>query len=181
MILHVIFEEEEVFTDEMSAYRPMRSGQDNILDLTTDAEQAKSEGNHVAAVFFDISGAYNKLKHSVIEDLMVDVGIDPHCGFFKLIMSNLKGRKITMKCDDTVTDEFEIADIGVSQGAVLSPLIFAACTKRIRQHLPADFALSQFSDDGVLWTKCRGKKPNPLKMSHLRMVMERIQRELGEM
>jgi len=179
--LMVVLEEKCYLTDEMSAYRPLRSPQDNILDFWTDVEEALAGGDHVVAVFFDVSGAYNKLRHSVIEDTLRDLGIHSSCGFYKACISHLTDRTIRMKCDTVVTDTRAIPNHGASQGAVLSLILFAASTKRLRRHLPRGFMLSQFSDDGVLWIRCKGRSPCQVRLNHLQTVLALMVEELKKM
>lgn len=179
--LMVVLEHSGTFTDEMTAYRPLRSPQDNLLDICSDIQHALAKDEHIVAVFFDVSGAYNRLRHEIIGNMLKSAGIPPKSSFFKVIMSHLRDRKIRMRCGDTVTEEIMIPNHGVSQGGVLSPALFVACTKRLREKLPAGFNLSQFSDDAVLWIRCKGREPSHFWYNQLQIVLREMVKTLGEM
>lgn len=80
-----------------------------------------------------------------------------------------------------MTETRVLPNHGVSQGAVLSPIIFAACTKYLRRHLPVGYNLSQFSDDAVLWVKVKGRAVNPVVCCHLQLTLQRMVGELLRM
>lgn len=137
-----LFEENHILADQMTAYRPLKGPQENLLDLCSDVEEAITEKGHVLAVFFDVSGAYDKLRYETIVDLLNTIGLSPQCGFYKAILTHLSGRSLRLKCGEHKTRMFNIPNQGVSQGAVLSPILFAACSARLRKHLPKGFQLS---------------------------------------
>lgn len=176
-----VLEDFGILSDEMSAYRPLRSPQDNILDLCVDIEECKKTGGHVTAVFFDVSGAYNKLKHDVIEELFDTVRMSRDSGFRRAIMSLLTDRSIVLSCGTEKTKPHTLENRGVSQGGVLSPIIFAACTARLRRHIPPGVMLSQFSDDGAIWMKCKGRKLSPMQVCILQKTIGDIANELRVM
>lgn len=96
-------------------------------------------------------------------------------------MSQLRDRRVVMSAGDVQTAPIKIPNHGVSQGAVLSPILFAACTRRIRECLLAAFKLPQFSDDSVLWMKCKGKNLSPLRLNNMQTVFNKIVSELNLM
>lgn len=68
--LMVEFESRGTLSDEMSTYRPLRSAQDSLFYLCSAVENARKSNNHLVALFYDISGAYNNLSHVAIAEVL---------------------------------------------------------------------------------------------------------------
>lgn len=173
-----ILEENHVLKDEMSAYRPLRSAQDNILDICSDIEEAKANKGHVLAVFFDIEGAYNSLSHFSVLHTLRRIGIPQDSRLYNVIAEYLRGRTIYLKCDKTQSKTVELGNKGVPQGGVLSPTLFVMTISSICNNLSKGFRLSQYSDDGALWIRLNGQTVNPIASLLMQRMINVIAKDL---
>ena len=84
-----LLDRKKVLNDRMSAYRRLRGAQENILDITTDIEQAVTQNGHILATFFDIEGAYDNLCHSAVLSSLGSIGVSQNCRFTRTLKSFL--------------------------------------------------------------------------------------------
>ncbi|XP_064486151.1 uncharacterized protein LOC135398696 [Ornithodoros turicata] len=59
----------------MAGFRQDRSAVDNVIAVTSSAQQARSEGLHTAAVFLDVPKAYDSVLHSTVGGTLQEAGV----------------------------------------------------------------------------------------------------------
>lgn len=178
--LNAVLEEVGALSPQESAYRALRSTHDNILDVTSGIENALKMNDHVVAVFFDVSGAYNNLCHAAVAEMLVKLGWPITHPLHRIVMDLLTDRRLTMSSGGITSVTKTLENVGVSQGGVLSPALFVAVLHRIRACVPVGYNLSQFSDDGVLWVRSPGKTRSEFIGVQLGNILTEISRELAK-
>jgi ribonuclease HI len=139
-----------------SGCRANHSCDDNILRLEADIRRAQSRGETVAAVFLDLTAAFDKLWNQGAIKYLHSLGIEGR--MLRWLAAFLLNRKIRVRLNGE-TSELVETENGCPQGSVLSPIIFtvvmnsleAAITRHNEQHPLDRVQLSQFVDDGAVW------------------------------
>ena len=115
-------EENVILPDVQSGFRHSRSTTDNLTYLTERIKAAlRKKYQGMYCTFFDIEKAFDRVWHTKLLSKLANIGISGN--IYNVIKSFLSGRKIAVKCGNETSDYFNI-DMGVPQGAVLSPLLF---------------------------------------------------------
>jgi hypothetical protein len=83
--------------------------------------QEIDKGRPTAAVFFDVTKAFDVVDHNFMETKLYS--IDLRGTILKWLMSFLSNRQLTVKINNKTSKVFE-TNIGVTQGSVLDSLIF---------------------------------------------------------
>ena len=115
-------EDNVILPDAQSGFRHSRSTTDNLTYLTEHMKAAlrkKYQGTY--CTFFDIEKAFDRVWHTKLLSKLAGIGISGN--IYQVIKSFLTGRKIAVKYGNEISDYYSI-DMGVPQGAVLSPLLF---------------------------------------------------------
>ena len=107
---------------------------------------------YTAALFLDLSKAFDTLEHKVLLDKMYRYGIrGSSLDWFR---SYLENRKIRVKCRVASSgriehSEYQTVNYGTPQGSCLGPLIFLIFTNDLNQHLHHCSSIL-FADDTTL-------------------------------
>ncbi len=107
---------------QQSGFRFKRQTKDNLAFLIQKTQESFSRKKKVAAVFFDISQAFDKVWHCGLIKKLIDHKIP--IIYIKWLMEFLKHRLFCVQINSFKTN-FEPISVGVPQGAVLSPLLFS--------------------------------------------------------
>ena len=110
------------------------------------------ENKAIGAIFLDLEKAFDPMWSTGTLVKLNKMGINGH--MLNWIQHFLKGRKIQVRLGENISDIFDLEN-GSPQGGVLSPTLFNVIMNTLSEALNdlEGISLSQFADDGAIWTK----------------------------
>ena len=134
-------------------FRSQHSCESAVSELISEIIKGFQNGMYTAALFLDLSKAFDTLEHKVLLDKMYRYGIrGSSLDWFR---SYLENRKIRVKCRVASSgriehSEYQTVNYGTPQGSCLGPLIFLIFTNDLNQHLHHCSSIL-FADDTTLY------------------------------
>lgn len=114
-----------------------------ILETTHNILDNLHDKKYAAAVFLDISKAFDSVNHSILIESLEELGIRGQAS--RLFKSYLDGRKIKVKNGEAVSSELVMRS-GVPQGSVLGPTLYLLFITNIQQiQLTSNYTI--YADD----------------------------------
>ena len=131
-------------------FRPSSSTQEALISATTDWHKLLDSKANVAAVFFDLSKAFDSIPHSGILNALSGVGIS---GFlYQWFTSYLSNRRQCVVLDGCSSTSADVSS-GVLQGSILGPLLFILYMDSITLvPLSPDTKILLYADDILLYS-----------------------------
>lgn len=141
-----------VQVDEMQfGFMPDKGTTDAVFILRRLQEEYRDKGKKLYMCFVDLEKAFDRVPRKVMEWAMRKRGIPE--AMVRAVMSLYKGVKTRVRVGSELSEEFEVK-VGVHQGSVLSPLVFAivvdVVTESVREGLMSDML---YADDLVLMSE----------------------------
>ena len=134
-------------------FRSSHSCENAITELIGCIIKAQELGKYTAALFLDLSKAFDTLEHTVLLKKLEIYGIrGPLLDWYS---SYLNQRKLMAKCNNTLSIKYDIS-YGTPQGSCLGPLLFIIFCNDLYLHLTF-LSCIQFADDTTLY--CSEKSP----------------------
>lgn len=123
MALRVIdyFESNNLFTEHQFGFRKGRSTVMGILDLISEITEAFDKKHYTAALFCDLSKAFDCVDHNILCQKLYAYNFDKRS--VDLIKSYLANRRQMVRLGGVASAE-GVIDVGVPQGSILGPTIF---------------------------------------------------------
>ena len=139
-----------------SGCRPNHSCEDDIVRLEADVKTAQLLGQTVAAVFLDLTAAFDKLWNEHAIQLLYELGIEGT--MLKWLAAFLKTRKIKVRLNGETSETVETVN-GCPQGSVLSPIFCSVAMNTLETAIKQQnsknnndqIQLSLFVDDSAIW------------------------------
>ena len=134
-------------------FRSQHSCENAVSELVSEITKGFQNGFYTAALFLDLSKAFDTLEHRVLLMKLEKYGIRGTClNWFRSYLSN---RQIRVKCQvassgKTEYSEYQTVNYGTPQGSCLGPLIFLLFTNDLYSHLN-HCASILFADDTTLY------------------------------
>ena len=136
-------------------FRPGSSTQEALLTATTDWHSFLDSHSDVAAVFFDLSKAFDSIPHEGILDSLRHVGV--HGPLLKWFSSYLSDRQQRVVLDGQRSPLIKISS-GVPQGSILGPLLFIIYMDHISNvTLSPKTRIILYADDILLYAPITAK------------------------
>jgi ribonuclease HI len=161
-------------SDFSSAYRRGRGCFDNLVQLVSHLEQARSEKLVTGIVFLDMKNAFNTANHASVLYECKRAGLNGKV--LEVISEFMKDRKLYGQIGESKSRVFD-CNVGVPQGAVLSPVLFNILLHRIVAQIGPYTFISVFADDIAIWT-CVHRKMLKLMQTRLQQNLDRVVRFL---
>ena len=146
-----------IFFKKQYGFRAKHSCEHAIQDLCGNIISKKEEGLHTAAIFLDLSKAFDTLSHDILLKKLDIYGIRGICN--KWFESYLSNRNIQVKCKTLSSNNIEISNryqikYGTAQGSCLGPLLFNIFCNDI--HYNIEYSnLILFADDTTIYASHR--------------------------
>lgn len=144
-------EEKAIIPHEQFGFRHGHSTEGQALRLAENIYQNIELRNFTAALFIDISKAFDKVWHDGLIVKLKEFGISQQ--LISIIASFLRRRTFQVRYNTEITDKKPI-EAGVPQGAVLSPTLYNIFTADIPRNLD-NTALFTYADDTAIAASSR--------------------------
>ena len=118
-----------------------------IAELLGTIVKSTELGKYTACLFLDLSKAFDTLEHTVLLKKMSLYGIRGTANSW--FGSYLRSRKLKVKCNQLLSEEYEIT-YGTPQGSCLGPLLFTIFCNDLNLHLTY-LSCIQFADDTTMY------------------------------
>ena len=150
-------EKHNLISKNQSGCRAHHSCEDHIVRLEADIRRAQNLGQSVAAVFLDLTAAFDKLWNEHAIYMLHTLGIEGT--MLKWLAAFLTTRKIKVRLHDATSETVDTTN-GCPQGSVLSPILFSVTMNSLERTIHKHNAqnktglidLSLFVDDSAIWT-----------------------------
>ena len=138
-----------LFSDFQYGFRSSRSTADLLTVVSDRIARAFNRSGATRAVTFDISKAFDRVRHAGLLHKLESYGILGQ--IFGLISSFLSNRQFRVVLDGISTQEYPV-NAGVPQGSILGPTLFLLYINNIPDDVTCDIAT--YADDTTLYSKC---------------------------
>lgn len=129
-----------------SGFRKQHSTVSAAVKVVNDITEALDKKNHCAALFIDLSKAFDTVDHAILCQRLSDIGLSSHAvGWFTNYLSH---RKQCVQFGD-LTSNFLTVSNGVPQGSVLGPTLFTIYINDIG--FISNAAVHLYADDTILY------------------------------
>ena len=144
--LYGFVEHFKLLDKEQEGFRKFRGTQDALLRLTQNVYNSFNKGEHTAALFIDIEKAYDSVWRDGLMVKLRDIGITGR--IWHWIRDFLGDRSAAITMSGVKGPGFSTG-IGLSQGSVISPLLFSLFIADWYENVKSEKV--KFADDGTIW------------------------------
>ena len=146
-----------IFFKKQYGFRAKHSCEHAIQDLCGNIINNKEEGLHTAAIFLDLSKAFDTISHDILLKKLDIYGIRGICN--KWFESYLSNRKLQVKCRTLSSNNIETSNryqikYGTAQGSCLGPLLFNIFCNDIHNNIEYS-SMILFADDTTIYVSHR--------------------------
>ena len=146
-------EETDQIYKSQYGFRSQHSCENAVSELVSEITKGFQNGFYTAALFLDLSKAFDTLDHRVLLLKLEKYGIRGTC--LEWFRSYLCNQKVRVKCQvassgKTEYSDYQTVNYGTPQGSCLGPLIFLLFTNDLYSHLNHSSSIL-FADDTTLY------------------------------
>ena len=135
-----------ILSDKQFGFREKMSTEDALLNFLEPVYRNINEKRKVAAIFIDITKAFDTVNHSILLKKLCNVGFRGHT--LNMLQSYLLNRTQMVKIGNVLSNEMQL-NVGVPQGSVLGPILFLVYIESIF-HIKLRGQITAFADDMAL-------------------------------
>lgn len=146
--LHSFLIRHQLLNPFQSGFRPGHSTTTALVKITEDIRFGMENRELTLLTLLDFSNAFNTVDFDVLLALLRSINISPTA--IDWFRSYLSGRRQRICLDESVSSWCDIT-VGVPQGGVLSPLLFAIFINSISQRLSSSYHL--YADDLQIYSQ----------------------------
>jgi hypothetical protein len=155
--IYTFLTNQQIISDRQYGFRPKLSTSDALCAFLGDTYNHLNSKHFTAAVFLDLSKAFDTIKHTILFNKLHNYGI--RGAPLDLIKSYLNNRTQHCAIGNIESSRITLPPFGVPQGSVLGPLLFLIYTNDII-NATSNTSLIQYADDTTLY--CSGTNPTDL-------------------
>lgn len=122
----------KVLNEYQAGFRPMYSTIDNIYNLFSIVQLKWNQGRKVFGFFVDFKAAFDSIDRNSMFYKLLNMGVSRK--FVGILRSLYKGTAANVLFNGELSDEF-LMSMGVKQGCLLSPLLFALMLNDLHEAL----------------------------------------------
>ena len=160
-----------VLSKFQSGFRKNHSTATATMKVLNDVTCALDRGKSCAAVFIDLTKAFDTVNHSILLSRLCSIGLsDFTLGW---VSNYLNGRTQRVQIKGSLSDKLNI-DTGVPQGSILGPLLFTLYINNLGDDL-SDADIHLYADDTVIYCSAPSMDECILKLQE---AFERVQLSL---
>ena len=137
-----------VLSPHQSGFRAQHSTTSAITLVVNDISSALDNKKHCAALFIDLSKAFDTVDHSLLLHRLTSIGLDDNA--LSWFHDYLTSRRQCVRVGH-VRSEFLSIDKGVPQGSVLGPVLFTIYLNNILSSLNGSCQAHLYADDTVIY------------------------------
>lgn len=161
-------------SDFQSGFRKQHSTTKAALKVLNDFIESVDNKEHCAALFIDLSKAFDTVDHTILIQRLMDIGLSKHTiGWFNNYLSN---RTQCVQAEGFISGSLNVTK-GVPQWSVLGPLLFTIYINNI-DHNVHNVKFHYYADDTVIYSSA--STPNQA-LSQLQFAFDIVQRNLFEL
>lgn len=142
-------ESKNVMPPTQFGFRKSKSAIDAVNYLVTDIELELSSDKYLIASFIDIKSAYDNVDLNILHQKLLQLGIPYY--FASRTINLFKNRSLFIRVNGKLLGP-RIANSGLPQGSVLSPLLFNIYCLDLYDYLGSRTKIIQFADDFCFYT-----------------------------
>ena len=160
-----------VLSSHQSGFRTNHSTISAITSVTNHIISALDKKQHCAAVFVDLSKAFDTVDHDILLSKLFNIGLsESACAWFHDYLSD---RRQCMISGDTKSD-FLFINRGVPQGSILGPVLFSIYINDIVSSLSGCQA-HLYADDTIVYCTADSVQ---LAINNLQLAFNELQKSL---
>nr|CAH7736489.1 unnamed protein product [Callosobruchus chinensis] len=149
--LEFYLEKNQLMPKTQYGFRRGYSTQELLGDLITDIQIGFSVNEHTSVAFLDISGAYDNVNLSILQDKMEKMGI-PY-SLSSHLVALYSTRKLYIRTSDRLIGP-RTTFMGLPQGSILSPILYIIYSHDFEQlYENTSTKVYQFADDFAISTR----------------------------
>ena len=145
--LHKFLEENDILENSQHGFRSGFSTATYMTQLISSIQNDSKSHLYTAGLFVDMQKAFDSVWIDGLLYKLYSLGIFGN--FLKIISTFLKNRSLIIKVNNKVSKSFS-CKVGVPQGSVLSPTLFAIYINDMLKGLPNSVSRFQYADDTSL-------------------------------
>ncbi len=136
-------ENSDILGEIQNGFRKGRRATDSLLVLETLIRKTKREKKKIFVALLDIMKAYDRVDRGILWEIMEQMGV--HKKLLDNIKSSYKNPSTTLQFQDITSDTLMLK-LGLKQGCVMSPILFAIYIAELGRRLQ-DSSLGVKLDD----------------------------------
>uniref|UniRef100_A0A3P9IXQ6 Reverse transcriptase domain-containing protein n=1 Tax=Oryzias latipes TaxID=8090 RepID=A0A3P9IXQ6_ORYLA len=136
-----------ILSPSQSGFRKQHSTTTAALKVLNDISESLDDKRHCAALFIDLSKAFDTVDHTVLKNKLRSIGLSEHSvGWFANYLSD---RTQCVKVQNQKSKFLKVS-AGVPQGSILGPLLFTIYINDLDKGIIDNMHL--YADDTILYT-----------------------------